>query len=95
MSEELAELKKIKGGERVLVTSARGSLECTAIVTKRFKPFKIGDSVVHQVGLPWCFGWRWPKSRAEESANLLTPATGDPNTRIPETKAFMCNVSKL
>jgi formate dehydrogenase major subunit len=95
MSEALAKLKKIKNGERVLATSARGSLECTAIVTKRFKPFKVGDGTVHQVGFPWCFGWRWPESGTEESANLLTPATGDPNTRIPETKAFMVNVSKL
>jgi formate dehydrogenase major subunit len=95
LSEELAKLKGIKNGERVLATSARGSLECTAIVTKRFKPFKIGGNVVHQVGFPWCFGWRWPKSGKEDSANLLTPSTGDPNTRIPETKAFMCNVSKL
>ena len=95
MSEELAKLKGIKNGERVSATSARGSLECTAIVTKRFKPFKIGGNIVHQVGFPWCFGWRWPENGKEESANLLTPATGDPNTRIPETKAFMCNVSKL
>jgi formate dehydrogenase major subunit len=95
MSEELAKLKGIKNGERVLATSARGSLECSAIVTKRFKPFTIGGNVIHQVGFPWCFGWRWPESGTEESSNLLTPATGDPNTRIPETKAFMCNVSKL
>jgi len=95
ISEELAKLKGIKNGERVLATSARGSLECTAVVTKRFKPFKIGGNVVHQVGFPWCYGWRWPKSGKEDSANLLTPSTGDPNTRIPETKAFMCNVSKL
>jgi formate dehydrogenase major subunit len=95
MSEELAKLKGIKNGERVLASSARGSLECTAIVTKRFKSFKVGGGTVHQVGFPWCFGWRWPESGTEESANLLTPATGDPNTRIPETKAFMVNVSKL
>jgi formate dehydrogenase major subunit len=36
-----------------------------------------------------------PASGLEESANLLTPATGDPNTRIPETKAFMVNVAKV
>jgi formate dehydrogenase major subunit len=95
MSEELAKMKGIKNGERVLATSARGSLECTAIVTKRFKPFKIGGNTIHQVGFPYCFGWRWPENGKEESVNLLTPATGDPNTRIPETKAFMCNVSKL
>ncbi len=95
MSEELAKLKGIKNGTRVMATSARGSLECTAIVTKRFKPFKVGGGIVHQVGFPWCYGWRWPESGAEESANLLTPSTGDPNTRIPETKAFMVNVTKL
>ncbi|SLM31239.1 Formate dehydrogenase subunit alpha [Desulfamplus magnetovallimortis] len=95
MSEELAKLKGIKNGERVKVTSARASVECTAVVTKRFKPFNIGGNLVHQVGVPWHFGWRWPSTGAEESANLLTPPAGDPNTRIPETKAFMVNVIKL
>ena len=95
MSEQLAGLKGIQNGERVKVSSARGGLEATAIVTKRFQPFRMGDAVVHQVGLPWHYGWRWPESGAEDSANLLTPSTGDPNTRIPETKAFMVNVVKL
>ena len=95
MSEELAKLRGIKNGERVNVSSARASVECTAMVTKRFKPFKIGYSTVHQVGVPWHYGWRWPSTGTEESANLLTPSAGDANTRIPETKAFMVNVTKL
>jgi formate dehydrogenase major subunit len=95
LSEELAKMKGIKNGERVMASSARGSLECTAIVTKRFKPFEIGGNTIHQVGFPWCYGWRWPESGKEDSANLLTPSTGDPNTKIPETKAFMVNVAKL
>jgi formate dehydrogenase major subunit len=95
MSEELAGLKGIKNGERVKVSSARGALNATAIVTKRFKPFNIAGATIHQVGLPWHFGWRWPESGQEDSANLLTPSTGDPNTRIPETKAFMVNVAKI
>jgi len=95
MSEELGALKGIKNGERVKVSSVRGSLECTAVVTKRFKPMKIAGTVVHQVGMPYNYGWRWPASGKEESANLLTPSAGDPNTRIPETKAFMVNVTKL
>jgi formate dehydrogenase major subunit len=95
MSEELAGLKRIKGGERVMVTSARGKLECTAVVTKRFKPFTIAGTTIHQVGIPWHYGWRWPETSVEDSANLLTPSTGDPNTRIPETKAFMVNVVKI
>ena len=95
MSEELGKLKEIKNGERVKVSSPRGALEATAIVTKRLQPFKIGGAVVHQVGLPWHYGWLMPTNGLEESANLLTPATGDPNTRIPETKAFMVNVAKV
>jgi len=95
MSEELAKLRDISNGERVKVASARGSLECTAVVTKRFRPFKIGYATIHQVGIPWHYGWRWPADGTEESANLLTPPAGDPNTRIPETKAFMVNVTKL
>lgn len=95
MSEELAKLKEIANGERVMVSSPRGAVEATAVVTKRFRPFKLGKTVVHQIGLPWHYGWVKPESGKEESANLLTPSTGDPNTRIPETKAFMVNVVKI
>ncbi len=95
MSVELARLKGIQNGERVKVSSPRGAVEATAVVTARFKPFKLGKLEVHQVGLPWHYGWRMPVSGTEESANLLTPSTGDPNTRIPETKAFMVNVAKV
>jgi formate dehydrogenase major subunit len=95
LSEELAALKQIQNGQRVKAVSARGAVECTAIVTKRFKPFKLGDLIVHEVGFPWHYGWRWPATGKEESINLLTPSTGDPNTRIPETKAFMVNIVKI
>ncbi len=93
MSEELAKLREIKNGEMVVVESPRGALEAVAIVTKRFKPFNIFGQEVHQVGLPWHYGWVWPPEGGD-SANLLTPSVGDPNTRIPESKAFMVNVRK-
>ena len=96
MSEELAAKKRIKNGARVRVKSARGEVKAVAIVTKRFKPFKIQGKTVHQVGLPWCFGWVAPKPDAKRvtNANLLTPNVGDPNTRIPESKAFMVDIVK-
>jgi len=94
MSEELAKMKGIKNGEKVIVESARGQVKAVAMVTLRFRPFKIMGSMVHQVGLPWHFGWVYPADGGD-SANLLTPSTGDPNTRIPETKAFMVNVKKM
>jgi len=93
MSQELAELRGIENGERVMVDSLRGSIWAKAIVTKRLKPFTVQGTTVHQIGLPWHFGWTWPKDGGD-SANILTPSVGDPNTGIPETKAFMVNVRK-
>ncbi len=93
MSEELAELRGFENGEKVIVESLRGAIWAKAIVTKRIKPFEIQGTVVHQIGLPWHFGWSWPKDGGD-SANILTPSVGDPNTGIPETKAFMVNVRK-
>ncbi len=93
MSEELAELKGIKNGEKVILENPRGQLWAIAIVTKRFKPFEVMGNPVHVVGIPWHYGWVWPKDGGD-AANLLTPAVGDPNTGIPETKAFMVNVKK-
>jgi len=93
MSHELAKLKGVKNGDKVTVESARGKVEAVAIVTIRFKPFMIAGTTIHQVGLPWCFGWVTPKDGGD-SSNLLTPSIGDPNTKIPETKAFMVNVRK-
>ena len=95
MSEQLAKIKGVKNGERVMVSSPRGALQCTAVVTKRLQPFKVAGTEVHEVALPWHYGWVKPAGGREESANLLTPATGDPNTRIPETKAFMVNVARI
>jgi len=93
MSEELAALRGIKNGEKVWLENERGKLWAKAIVTKRFKPFIVQGNVVHEVGIPWHFGWRFPKDGGD-AANLLSPSVGDPNTGIPETKAFMVNVRK-
>jgi len=96
MSKELANEKGIKNGDKVKVSSARGSLWAKAVVTGRFKPFKVMNTTVHQVGLPWCFGWQYPEGgEGGDSANLLTPTIGDANTMIPETKAFMVNVEQI
>ena len=94
ISTELAKLKGIKNGEKVIVSSVRGEVKATAIVTKRLKPFNIQGNRVHQIGMPWHYGWVQPKDGGD-SANLLTPSAGDPNTRIPETKAFMVNLEKI
>jgi formate dehydrogenase major subunit len=94
LSLELAKLREIKNGDRVSVETPRGKVEAVAIVTSRLKPFNIAGQTIHQIGIPWHFGWLQPKDGGE-SANLLTPTIGDPNTMIPESKAFMANVRKV
>jgi len=94
MSEELAHLREVKNGDKVKVTSARGSLICVAMVTTRFRPFKCGEQTVHQVGMTYNYGWLFPKD-CGDSANLLTPTVGDANAMTPEYKAFMVNVKKV
>jgi len=95
ISRELAAEKGIVNGDTLKVSSARGEVRCKAVVTFRFKPFKVMGATVHQVGMPWCFGWHAPADGSGgDSTNLLTPTIGDANTMIPETKAFMVNVEK-
>jgi len=92
MSEELAAEKGIVNGGKAIVESARGELECIVLVTKRFKPLQINGKVVHEIGMPW--HWGYSGLVTGPSANVLTPHVGDANTMIPEYKAFLCNVRK-
>ncbi len=92
ISKELAGAKGIKNGDRVRISTARGGISAYAVVTARFKPFKMNGKEVHQIGLPW--HWGYSGYSIGESANLLTPHVGDANTMIPEYKAFLCNVEK-
>ncbi len=93
MNPKLAAKLNIKNGEEVELESLRGKLKAVAMVTERLQPLTILGEEVHMVGIPWHFGWMVPKAGGD-AANLITPSVGDPNTGIPETKAFMVNVKK-
>jgi formate dehydrogenase major subunit len=94
ISEELAQLREIKNGDKVKVESARGSLTAVAMVTTRIRPFNCGGQIIHLVGMTYNYGWLFPED-AGDSANLLTPTAGDANTMTPEYKAFIVNVTKV
>ena len=107
ISQELADQKGIKNGEIVIVKSARGELEAVAMVTVRWVPFTVMGKTLHQVGIPYHYGWATtatrpydPKDKKPEvftfgdSANIVTPNIGDANTMIPESKVFMVDVVK-
>jgi formate dehydrogenase major subunit len=93
MSKELAKEKGIQNGDQVKIRSARGEIQAVAIVTARFKPFQVEGKTVHQIGMPWHFGWGGLAKG--EIANDLTPHVGDGNTAIPEYKAFLVDVKKV
>lgn len=92
ISRTLAERKGIAHGEPVSVSTERGRVRATALVTSRLKPFDLGGRLVEQVGIPWHFGYAGLAQG--DSANVLTTAVGCANTSIPEFKAFLCNIEK-
>ena len=92
MSEELASELGIENAEVVTVESIRGAVQGVAILTKRFKPMTILGKTVHQIGIPW--HWGYSGLCTGDSANILTPHVGDANTMIPEFKAFLVRVKK-
>ena len=94
IGDKLAASLGIKNGDPIKVTSIRGEVKCVAMVTKRLVPFQIDGKTVHEVGMPFNYGWRFPEDATDASANYLTPSIGCPNTFCPEYKAFMVNVSK-
>lgn len=93
ISEELAAEKGIKNGDIVKVKCARGEIQAYAMVTKRLKPFTINGKTIHEVAMPWHYGYQGIATG--DSANILTPNIGDANTRIPEYKAFLCDIEKI
>ena len=95
---ELAADLGIKGGEKVKVSSARGTYIAKAMVTRRIKPMTIDGKKVYQVGIPIHQGYRGIQEDAgRESktlANLLSPTVTDPNAYTPEFKGFLVKLEK-
>jgi formate dehydrogenase major subunit len=87
---ELARKHGIEDGGWMTISSPRAEIEARAKVTDRIKPLRIGDRTVHQLGLPWHWGFGGPAPG--DPANDLNPLSGDPNVSIQESKAFVCNV---
>jgi formate dehydrogenase major subunit len=92
LSEELAREKGIANTEWVRITTARGSIQAKALVTRRLRPLTVDGRVLHQVGMP--FHWGYMGVMTGEATNDLTSLVGDPNVSMHEAKAFMCNIEK-
>jgi formate dehydrogenase-N alpha subunit len=92
ISEPLAEEEGLASGDRVVIESPRGRIEAVAVVTKRIRPFGVNGQVVHQIAMPW--HWGYTGLLAGDSANCLTARVADSNTMIPEYRAFLVRISK-
>jgi len=95
---ELAADLGIAGGERVKVSSVRGSYVAKAMVTRRIKPMTIDGKKVYQIGIPIHQGFRGineDNGKVPRSVvNLLSPTVTDPNAYTPEFKGFLVKLEK-
>jgi formate dehydrogenase major subunit len=92
ISPELAAEKKIANLDWVKISSPRGTVRAKALVTRRMRPFTIEGKVIHQVGMPW--HWGYEGLSTGDVVNELTSLIADPNVSMHEGKAFVCNVEK-
>lgn len=90
VSPELAQNLGIRHLGWTVISTLRGEVEVKAMVTERLKPFRIDGRVVHQIGMPWVYGWQG--YARGDVANVLLAITGDANTSIHTTKAITCNI---
>jgi formate dehydrogenase major subunit len=91
ISTELAADLDIRHGSFVTIATARGIIEARALVTPRIKPIQLNGHIVHQVGLPYHWGYKGLVKG--DVVNDLIALSQEPNVRIMETKALLCNVT--
>src|SRR2546427_12848148 len=90
VSPELADEIGLVHGDYATISTPRGIIEARVLVTRRMRPLWIDGQRVHQVGLPYHWGY---KGRAKgDVVNDLLAISEEPNGRIMETKALVCNI---
>ena len=60
------------------------------MVTRRMRPLYFGRRMVHQIGLP--FHWGFQGKSTGSITNDLAHMVLEPNVSIEEAKAFTCNI---
>jgi formate dehydrogenase major subunit len=88
----LANSLGIANGDWVVISTLRSRIEVKALVTSRIQPLVVRGRTLHQVGVPWHFGYSGIATGG--IANDLSALIEDPNSLIHEAKAFTCAVWK-
>lgn len=90
VSPELAAQVGLRHGDWATISTPRAEVQARVLVTPRIRPLQIDGKTVHQVGLPYHWGYR---GRAKgDVVNDLLVISEEPNVRIMETKALVCNI---
>jgi len=84
-----AERGLVNGGWATIISS-RTAIEARVLVTDRVKALRVQGRDLHQVGLPYHWGWKGLSTG--DSANDLFPLALDPNVHIQEVKAATCDI---
>src|SRR5947209_20447856 len=90
ISHELAQEKGIEHGGWLVVWNSRGAIEARAMVTGRMQPLQVSGRTLHQIGMP--FHWGFAGETVGAIANDLTSIVADANVSMHEAKAFTVNV---
>jgi len=90
VSPELAGAAGLEHGEYATITTPRGIVQARVLVTPRMRPLWVQGRTVHQVGLPYHWGYRGVVKG--DVVNDLLAISEEPNVRIMETKALVCDI---
>jgi len=86
----LALERGLEHGGWATIRTSRAEIEARVMVTERVGPITIDGRQIHQVGLPYHWGYSGPATG--DSANDLFHLALDPNVHIEEVKAATCDV---
>ena len=90
VSPELAGAVGLEHGEYATITTPRGIVQARVMVTPRMRSLWVQGRSVHQVGLPYHWGFRGVVHG--DVVNDLLAISEEPNVRIMETKALVCDI---
>jgi formate dehydrogenase major subunit len=86
----LARRRGIEDGGWLTIVTERAEIEARARVTDRIRPLLVDGRPLHQIGLPW--HWGYGGLSTGDTTNDLGALASDPNVTIQESKAFSCDV---
>ena len=90
VSPELAQELGLEHGDWATITTPRAEVEARVLITRRMRPLWVDGQRIHQVGVPYHWGYKGLVKG--DVANDLLSISEEPNVRIMETKALVCNV---